>query len=231
MNWSGKRVLVTGGALRIGRAFSEAFLARGAEVVVHYHRSQAAAEALSDVTVCADLEDERAVCQMMDEVGPIDVLVNNASLFTRDRLGEATPARALRELQVNLLAPLELIRRFAAQSRGGTVLNLLDRRIEAHDTSCVPYTLSKAGLAELTRLAALELAPEIRVNGVAPGPVLPSPSCSEATFHERKGVIPLERVPKVEEVVEAGLFLLESESVTGQIVFVDGGQHLLGNGV
>ena len=88
-------------------------------MVVHYHRSQAAAEALSDVTVCADLEDERAVCQMMDEVGPIDVLVNNASLFTRDRLGEATPARALRELQVNLLAPLELIRRFAAQSRGG----------------------------------------------------------------------------------------------------------------
>ncbi|OUX38938.1 MAG: hypothetical protein CBE26_00215 [Kiritimatiellaceae bacterium TMED266] len=231
MDWDGKRVLVTGGAVRIGRAFTEAFLKRGAEVVVHYQHSQVEAEELSDWTVCADLGDEQAVSQMMDEVGKIDVLVNNASLFTRDRLQAATPERAARELRVNLLAPLELIRRFAEQAKGGSVLNLLDRRIEAHDTSCVPYALSKVGLAELTRLAALELAPDFRVNAVAPGPVLPSPSGSVAEFHERKGVIPMERVPKVEEVVQAGLFLLENASITGQVVFVDGGQHLLGNGV
>jgi NAD(P)-dependent dehydrogenase (short-subunit alcohol dehydrogenase family) len=222
---------VTGGAVRIGRAFTEAFLARGAEVVVHYQHSQVEAEGLSDWTVCAELGDEQAVSRMMDEVGEVDVLVNNASLFTRDCLQAATPERAAREVQVNLLAPLELIRRFAQQGKRGAVLNLLDRRIKAHDTSCVPYTLSKVGLAELTRLAALELAPDIRVNAVAPGPVLPSPSGSVAEFHERKGVIPMERVPKVEEVVQAGLFLLENASITGQVVFVDGGQHLLGNGV
>jgi len=231
MDWDGKRVLVTGGAVRIGRAFSEAFLARGAEVVVHYQRSRAEAEALSDWTVCAELGDERAVNRMMDEVGEIDVLVNNASLFTRDRLQAATPERVARELRGNLLAPPEWRRRLAVQGNGGAVLHLLDRRIEAHDTSCVPYTLSKVGLAELTRLAALELAPDFRVNAVAPGPVLPAPSCSEAEFHERKGVIPMERVPEVDEVVQAGLFLLENASITGQVVFVDGGQHLLGNGV
>ena len=231
MNLEGKRVLIIGGAQRIGRAFTESFLAEGAEVVVHYHRSRAEAEALSPFTVCANLADSDSVGRLWDEVGPIDILVNNASLFTRDRLQDATPERAALELQVNLLAPLDLIRQFAAQSKQGAVLNLLDRRIKAHDTSCIPYALSKLALAELTRLAALELAPQIRVNGVAPGPILPSPETSEAVFHERKGSIPMERIPAVQEVVNAGFFLLKNPSVTGQIIYVDGGQHMLGNGV
>ena len=231
MNLKGKRVLVTGGAQRIGRAFTEAFLAAGAEVVVHYHRSRSEAETLSPYTICADLADSNAVDHLLDQAGPIDILVNNASLFTRDRLPDATARRTALELQVNLLAPLDLIRQFAAQSKSGAVLNLLDRRIKAHDISCVPYSLSKVALAELTRLAALELAPHVRVNGIAPGPILPAPETSEAVFNERKGSIPMERIPAVQEVVDAGFFLLHNPSVTGQIIYVDGGQHMLGNGV
>ena len=206
MNFEGKRVLVTGGAKRIGRAFTEAFLATGAEVVVHYKRSRSEAEALSPYTICADLADSDAVGHLLDQAGPIDILVNNASLFTRDRLRDATAERSSLELQVNLLAPLDLIRQFADQSKSGVVLNLLDRRIKAHDVNCVPYSLSKVALAELTRLAALELAPQIRVNGVAPGPILPAPETSEEVFNERKGSIPMERIPAVQDVVNAGFF-------------------------
>lgn len=231
MNFEGKRVLVTGGAKRIGRAFTEAFLATGAEVVVHYKRSRSEAEALSPYTICADLADSDAVGHLLDQAGPIDILVNNASLFTRDRLRDATAERSSLELQVNLLAPLDLIRQFADQSKSGVVLNLLDRRIKAHDVNCVPYSLSKVALAELTRLAALELAPQIRVNGVAPGPILPAPETSEEVFNERKGSIPMKRIPAVQDVVNAGFFLLNNPSVTGQIIYVDGGQHMLGNGV
>ena len=231
MNFKGKRVLVTGGAKRIGRAFTEAFLSTGAEVVVHYKKSRSEAEALSPYTICADLADSDAVGHMLDQAGPIDILVNNASLFTRDRLRDATAERTYREMQVNLLAPLDLIRQFANQSKSGAVLNLLDRRIKAHDVSCVPYSLSKVALAELTLLAALELAPHIRVNGVAPGPILPAPETSEEVFNERKGSIPMERIPAVQDVVNAGFFLLKNPSVTGQIIYVDGGQHMLGNGV
>ena len=157
--------------------------------------------------------------------------MNNASLFTRDSLASAGSERVLREFQVNLFAPMELIRTFAAQTAGGAVINLLDRRVLCNDISCVPYSISKKGLQELTRLSALEFAPAIRVNGVAPGPVLPPPENPEAPLSELAGNVPLETMPTPEQIAEAVLFLLCADSVTGQTVYVDGGQHLLGNGV
>jgi NAD(P)-dependent dehydrogenase (short-subunit alcohol dehydrogenase family) len=143
-----------------------------------------------------------------------------------------------REFNVNLFAPMELIRAFAAQppssdsdGPGRAVVNLLDRRIRCNDTSCVPYTVSKAGLEKLTALAALEYAPEIRINAVAPGPVLPPPGSPAKDAWETAGRVPLEALPSPENIAEAVLFLLKADSTTGQTVFVDGGQHLLGNGV
>lgn len=229
--WQGKRILVTGGAVRIGKGFVESFQAAGAEVVVHYQHSKAEAEALSAYTVKADLSDLSSVEQLLSQTGPIDVLINNASAFTKDRLAQSTPERVESELRVNLMAPLELIRQFAQQTDQGAVLNLLDRRIVAHDPSCLAYALSKKALFELTKIAALELAPHIRVNGVAPGPILPPPGCASDSLRERAGAIPLDRIPDVAEVVSAGRYLIESPSITGQVIFVDGGQHLLGNGV
>lgn len=222
---------MTGGAVRIGRAIVKALQAEGVEVVVHYCASREEAEALSPCTVQGNLQSAEACARMMAEAGPLDILVNNASLFTRDRLADAMPERVLREFQVNLFAPLELTRRFAEQANAGAVINLLDRRIRANDATALPYSITKKGLEELTRLSALELAPEIRVNAVAPGPILPPPGDSGAHFAERAGKVPLELFPTPEHIAEAALFLLKADYCTGQVIYVDGGQHLLGNGV
>jgi NAD(P)-dependent dehydrogenase (short-subunit alcohol dehydrogenase family) len=231
MIMKGKRALVTGGAVRIGRAIVEALQAAGAEVVVHYGRSKAEAEALSPFTVQADLASPAECSRMIDDAGPIDLLINNASLFTKDTLAEASNDRVLREFQVNLFAPMELTRCFAKQAGQGAVVNLLDRRIRAHDATCLPYSMAKKGLEELTKLSALALAPNIRVNAVAPGPILPAPGDSGEHFVERAGKVPLALFPTPEHIAEAALFLLRADWCTGQVIYVDGGQHLLGNGV
>ena len=228
----GKRALVTGGAVRIGKAITQVLQAAGAEVVVHYRNSKAEAEALSPFTVQADLQCLEDCTRLIERAGPLDILINNASIFTKDSLADATPERVLREFQINLFAPMELTRAFAAQAgRGGSVVNLLDRRIACNDTTCVPYSITKKGLAELTKLAALEYAPQIRINAVAPGPVLPPPGSSAESARELAGSIPLEQLPTLGNIAEVALFLLQSDSITGQTLFVDGGQHLLGNGV
>ncbi|MBN1673574.1 MAG: SDR family oxidoreductase [Kiritimatiellae bacterium] len=254
MDLRGKRALVTGGAVRIGRAICEALAAAGCDVVIHYRQSRDEAEALAAAlrrnkavqawAAAGELEGEEAAARLMaaacERAGRLDVLVNNAAVFGKADLWSTTEHGALADLRTNLLAPLFLIRAFARQCRtgappgpvpGGKVVNLLDRRIVADDTSCVPYLLSKKGLAALTRLAALELAPDVTVNGVAPGPVLPPPGEGEAYLHDKAGRVPLARYPAPADIARAVLFLLESDAVTGQVLFVDGGQHLLGNGV
>ncbi len=227
----GKRALVTGGAVRIGRAITEALQRAGVEVVVHYRNSAAEAKALSPFTVQADLQSLEACSRLIGQVGPLDILVNNAALFTKDTLADTTPDRIQREFQINLFAPMELTRLFAAQAERGAAVNLLDRRIRCNDTTCASYSISKKGLEEFTKLAALEYAPEITVNAVAPGPVLPPPGGNAESARELAGGIPLEQLPAPENIAETVLFLLQAESITGQVVFVDGGQHLLGNGV
>ncbi|MBT8042582.1 MAG: SDR family oxidoreductase [Pontiella sp.] len=231
MELTGKRALVTGGALRIGKAITLALQAAGAEVVVHYRHSEAEARSLSPFSVQADLESMEDCTRLMKEAGSLDILINNASIFTKDTLAQATPERVRQEFNVNLFAPMELTRLFAAQAREGAIVNLLDRRIRANDPTCLPYSISKKGLEELTKLAALELAPGIRVNAVAPGPILPPPGNSGENFRELAGTIPLDLLPTPDHIAEAVLFLLQADYCTGQVIFVDGGQHLLGNGV
>jgi NAD(P)-dependent dehydrogenase (short-subunit alcohol dehydrogenase family) len=231
MDLKGKRVLVTGGAVRIGRAITKALQAEGADVVVHYRNSKAEAEALSPFTIQADLESPEACAGLIEQAGPLDMLINNASIFTKDSLANATPSKVCREFSINLFVPMELTRLFAAKAGQGAIVNLLDRRIRCNDTTCAPYSIAKKGLEELTKLAALEYAPDIRVNAVAPGPVLPPPGSSAVSARELAGNIPLEELPSVENIAAATLFLLRAASVTGQTIFVDGGQHLLGNGV
>lgn len=231
MMLKGTRALVTGGAVRIGRAITEALQEAGVEVVVHYLGSQEEAEALSPYTVQGNLQSPDDCARIMKEAGPVDMLINNASLFTKDRLADSFPERVQREFQVNLFAPLELTRLFAAQGKAGAVVNLLDRRIRANDTSALPYSISKKALEELTQLSALDLAPNIRVNAVAPGPILPASGDSEKTFSEQAGQVPLEVFPTPGNIAETVLFLLKADYCTGQVIYVDGGQHLLGNGV
>ena len=231
MNLNGKRALVTGGAVRIGRAIAEALLAEGAEVVVHFQCSEEKAKALSSKTIQADLSDpsqcETLMQRASDQFGQIDILINNAAVFHKTKLADATHDVTLKELQINLLAPLALIRGFARQTQSGKIINLLDQRITRHDTSCVPYMLGKKGLEELTKLAALDLAPDITVNAVAPGAVLPPPHTTDNPAGEPAGTIPLEKRPALADIADAVLYLLKSNVITGQTIFVDGGQGLI----
>lgn len=236
----GQVALVTGGAVRIGAAIARALAAAGARVAIHCRHSTAEAERRKSelpgsFVVRADLRSEEACFQLVDDVlreaGRLDMLVNNASVFHKDSLRMATIDRVLAEFWPNFFAPMQLLRAFAARCDTGRIVNLLDRRIASNDPACAPYGLSKKALAELTRVAALEFAPRFTVNGVAPGPVLPPPGCDAKYLADHAGRIPLERAPRPEDVASAVLFLLRSPAITGQVVYCDGGQHLLGNGV
>lgn len=231
MNVQGKRVLVTGGAVRIGRAITEALLAKGADVVVHFRASETDARALSPSVIQADLSDplqyEQLIESTVEQFGPLDILVNNAAVFHKTPLAESDTETVLNELHPNLLAPLALTRGFAKQTATGCVINLLDRRITSHDISCIPYMLSKKGLEELTKLAALELAPGIRVNAIAPGAILPPPQETDNPAWEPAGTIPLKNSPSPADIAAGVLYMLENDCLTGQTLFIDGGQNLI----
>jgi len=249
MHLNNKRILVTGGGVRIGRAIAAALSRAGADLVIHYRSSSDAAEELAEQlriaggradTVCGDLATEKGSASVMEQAlhhGPLDGLVNNAAVFNRTPLARSDRDTFLREFGPNLLGPLELMRAFAAQAHlknhPGAIVNLLDRRIAAHDAGAVPYHLSKIALAEATRLAAIEFAPRIRVNGVAPGAILPPPENGDDPDYLTRhgGNAPLTHRCTPEDIASAVLYFFTSPAVTGQILFIDAGQHLLGNGV
>ncbi|MCX7009211.1 MAG: SDR family oxidoreductase [Kiritimatiellaeota bacterium] len=240
MKLSGQTALVTGGAVRIGRALCEALAAAGVNVVVHYRHSADEAGLLrADLerfgvrawTLAADLNSEAAcdnlVHRAADAAGSLDILINNAAVFHKDNLFATTEAKLLAEFWPNLFAPLLLMRAFANKSSGGKIINLLDRRIAGFDTECVPYVLAKKALAELTQLAARELAPRFTVNGVAPGAVLSPPGQGADYLHDLAGPVPLQKQVTPSDIAAAALALLQNDALTGQILYVDGGQHLL----
>lgn len=240
-----KRVLVTGGALRVGKAITLSLAHAGSEVLIHYRSSSDAAEELAESirvsggradTVCGDLATDAGCAQVMEQAlkgGALDGLVNNAAVFNRTPLAKSTRETFLAEFGPNLFGPMELMRLFAAQDLPGAVINLLDRRITAHDAGAVPYHLSKIALAEATRLAALEFAPRLRVNGVAPGAILPPPGREhESDYLDlHGGKAPLTHRCSPEDIAAAVQYLFTAPAVTGQVIFIDAGQHLLGNGV
>ena len=229
MNLENKKILVTGGARRVGKMFVEKLQSFGADVVVHYNTSKNEAEDLSKFVIQCDLSKPDSFPNLINECGPIDILINKASIFSKDKLIESNPAKVFKEFAVNFFSPFELTRQFAKQNRDGIVLNILDRRILANEITCLPYCLSKKSLAEFTYAAALELAPRIRVNAIAPGPILAPDNQDFNTYKEKAGFIPLERIPNPMDVIEAALYLINNESITGQVIYVDGGQNLIGN--
>jgi NAD(P)-dependent dehydrogenase (short-subunit alcohol dehydrogenase family) len=237
-----RAALVTGAGQRIGRALALTLADMGYAVAVHYHRSGEAAEGVvrtiseaggEAVALAADLTDEGAVTALLPRavaaLGPIGVLVNNASIFEGDTIATATRDSWDRHLAVNLRAPFVLIQEFARQlpaSAGGNIVNLLDERVWSLTPYFVSYTLSKAGLWTLTQTMALALAPRIRVNGIGPGPTLPSPRQSHEQFLQQCRAMPLQRGTAPDEVAAAMRFILGAPAMTGQMIALDGGQHL-----
>jgi NAD(P)-dependent dehydrogenase (short-subunit alcohol dehydrogenase family) len=237
-----KAALVTGGAKRIGRVLALALAEDGFAVAVHHHRSREAAECLVEeirnkggaaIALPANLADESEVMSLLPRaeqaLGPIGCLINNAAVFAEDTVWTATRESWDRHLAVNLRAPFVLIQDLAARlppEAGGVVVNLLDQRVWSLTPYFVSYTLSKAGLWTLTRTMALALAPRIRVNGIGPGPTLPSPRQSPEQFARQRRLMPLNRGTSPQEIAAAMRFILSAAAMTGQMIALDGGQHL-----
>jgi len=237
-----RAALVTGGAQRLGRAIALALAEAGFDVVVHFRTSAADASDVVQrigrlgrraVALAADLAREAEVVRLAaaaeEALGPIGVLINNASVFERDEWYDVTRDSWDRHLEPNLRAPFVLTQAMARalpQGREGVVINLLDQRVWSLTPHFVSYTLSKAGLWALTQTLALALAPRIRVNGIGPGPALPSPRQTEAQFARQAASVPLGRPTSPAEVARAALAILALPSMTGQMIALDGGQHL-----
>lgn len=239
--------LVTGGGQRIGRAICLELARAGFDVAVHYRRSAVEAEAVATevralgrraATVRADLNHEDQVRTLIPAgvaaLGPLSVLVNNASVFEDDRVGVKdgqnhglTRASWDLHLETNLRAPIVLAEAFAAQApNGSAIINLLDQRVLKPDPRFFSYALSRNALWWATRTLAQALAPNIRVNGVGPGPTLASTHQTPEEFAAEAAATPLQRPGSPQAVASAVRWLVEAEMVTGQMIAVDGGQHL-----
>ena len=231
-----KTVLVTGGAVRIGRAICAGFAGAGAKVIIHYNKSGKEATALlksiggekaGHRTVKCEFSNLAAVEKLIPSLGKIDLLVNNASVYFPCPLGKENIAIARKQYDINLHTPLILMRKFQEQKiKSGCIINLLDQRIAKFSPADGSYTLSKKALAEATLAAALQWAPRIRVNAIAPGAVLPPRGMENSKMKIQISLTPMKKAPTPAEVAKACIFLAESDSITGQIIFVDGGQHL-----
>jgi NAD(P)-dependent dehydrogenase (short-subunit alcohol dehydrogenase family) len=239
--------LVTGGAKRVGRAFIEALASDGHRVAIHYNTSSSEAEALAEtinaaggraVAIGADLTDEQAteglIGRAAQALGPIQLLVNSASIFEDDALDSLSAKSFHRHMSANTLAPALLIKALAAQDsvqnagsppQAAMVLNVLDYKLFNINADYFSYTLSKAALMTMTQMLARDLAPHVRVNAVAPGLTLPSPYHSEAEFERLHHDNPLQHGPDTDDLVRALRFFRDSPAVSGQILCVDGGQH------
>ncbi|MSP68078.1 MAG: SDR family oxidoreductase [Alphaproteobacteria bacterium] len=233
--------LVTGGARRIGRAIATDLARAGWTVAVHYRNARAAAEDLAAeiaaggghaALIEGDLGDEaatRTLIQRAALLGPLTCLVNNAATFEPDTIETVDRATWSRHIEPNLWAPLILTQEFARAlpaGREGCVINILDQRVWNLTPNFLSYTVSKAGLWAVTQTLALALAPRIRVNGIGPGPTLPSERQSPAHFAEQVARTPLARAATPDEIAAAVRFILASPSLTGQMIALDGGQHL-----
>jgi NAD(P)-dependent dehydrogenase (short-subunit alcohol dehydrogenase family) len=234
--------LVTGAAKRIGRAIALALAEDGFAIAVHYGSSRAAAEEVvaaiaakggRAAALSADLAQESATLGLIPAaskaLGPVTCLVNNASVFERDEALSVTRESWEAHLETNLRAPFVLIQEFARclpENETGAIVNMLDERVWNLTPHFVSYTLSKAGLWTLTQAMAMALAPRIRVNAVGPGPTLPSSRQSAEQFARQSAGVPLKRGASPEEIAACVRFIVGAASMTGQMIALDGGQHL-----
>lgn len=237
---SGKTALVTGAGQRIGRAVAEALASEGSNIVAHYpidrEETKDLCSRIEDYgvkswNIKADFENrdeyESLVSRAIGLSGSLDILVNNASIFHPGTCDVVQFVDVIRHFQVNAWAPFQLSRDFYRLIGKGRIVNLLDSRITGYDFQHVAYILSKHALWLLTSMTAIDFAPNVTVNAVAPGLILPPPGRDEAYLNRLSGTVPLKRHGAAGDIAEAVLYLVTSDYVTGQVINVDGGRHLV----
>ncbi len=246
------RALVTGAGKRLGRAMALELARHGHDIAVHYATSQDAAEGVAQeiraigqnaVTLRADLLDEAQVMDLVPGAakalgGPVNVLVNNASIFDYDNISSATRTNWDRHMESNLRAPFVLTQELARMVPDpvpdendepvaqGLVINMIDQRVRKLTPEFMTYTIAKMGLWAFTQTAAQALAPRVRVNAIGPGPTLQGHRQSDRHFQNQRKATLLHRGANASDISAALAYFLNAPAVTGQLLCVDGGQHL-----
>ena len=235
------KIIITGGATRIGAAIAKRLSGRGVEIVIHFNKSKSNAEKLKKelskkqtkvYLVKGDLSKEPDVNKILkfakSKLKYFDCLINNASLFENDKLENFTTNSWGRHLRTNLRTPALLSKEFAKNIRGknNNIINIIDQRIFKLTPFFFSYTISKTGLFTLTKTSAMSLAPNIRVNGIAPGPTLKNKRQSDKHFKKQYLATPLKKQVEVSEICNAVEFFIKNRSITGQVISIDSGQSL-----
>jgi len=236
-----RKIIITGGATRIGAAIAEKLSGPNIEIVIHYNKSKTKAESLKKklqkfgtivYLVNGDLGKERDIHKIIkfskSKMKFFDCLVNNASLFENDKLENFTSKSWENHISTNLKAPALLSKEFSKNVRGknNNIINIIDQRIFKLTPYFFSYTLSKTGLYTLTKTSAMSLSPNIRVNGIAPGPTIKNKRQSEKHFKSQYLATPLKKQVDVNEVCNAVDFFIKNSSITGQVLAIDSGQSL-----
>ena len=236
-----RKIIITGGATRIGAAIAKKLSGPNKELVLHFNKSKSKAENLKKklehygakvYLAKGDLSKEKEIHKIIkfskSKMNFFDCLINNASLFENDKLENFTTKSWESHLKANLKAPALLTKGFAKNSRGknNNIINIIDQRIFKLTPYFFSYTLSKTGLYTLTKTSAMSLAPNIRVNGIAPGPTIKNKRQSDKHFKKQYMATPLKRQTNVEEICNAVDFFIKNRSITGQVLAIDSGQNL-----
>jgi NAD(P)-dependent dehydrogenase (short-subunit alcohol dehydrogenase family) len=239
MNLKEKTALVTGGAKRLGRQTALTLADRGINVIIHFNRSDTDARELAAElqqksvkawTIQADFgrpDEYQTLIERAEKIaGGLDILINNASVFPTDTLSDLSWSGLSSNMEVNAWVPFVLGRAFAQRIGRGRIVNLHDSRLKGYDWTHVGYILSKHVLAAMTRMMALEFAPHITVNAVAPGLIIPPPGKDERYLEGLVHTVPLQRHGGPQDIADAIAFLVQSDFITGNVIYVDGGSHL-----
>lgn len=236
-----KTALITGAAKRVGKGMALHLAAQGWNIAIHYNTSADYAIILQDELklsfsnqhfelFCADLnvtsEVENLVLKVIQKMGSVDLLINNASVFDRGDFADTTTDFLDRQMNVNFRAPFILIRNFAQLAKEGTIINFVDTRIVNNKSNFAAYSLSKKALWELTKMTALELGPNIRVNAIAPGLTLPPEEKGEDYLLKLAENIAMKRPGGLEPILKSLDYILNNDYLTGQLLFCDGGENL-----
>jgi len=242
MKIKGKTALVTGGGRRLGKEIALSLADQGANIILHYHQSQRDAEETSRKIRKAgvscylsshNLEDAELTGiwfeGLLKTQGCPDILINSASNYTEDSYSGMSSADLQKSMSLHVYSPMEIIRHMYDSGKEVSVVNILDTRVVDRDPAHASYHLGKRGMLTITRDLAVDFAPHLRINAVAPGIILPPEGKGEEWIERLKSSNPLKRRGNAEDICDAVQFLVGAEFTTGQIIFVDGGRHLKGN--